>query len=98
MELNSPSLDYVYNMTWAEFQIRAFAYKRMQEKEDLRFREVAYHSHIGGSLMLKKIPSKDKFWQIGDKRVSVDTSMYETIKKAQEQYFKELKEKQNGIR
>jgi len=98
MELNSPSLDYVYNMTWAEFQIRAFAYKRMQEREDLRFREVAYHSHIGGSLMLKKIPAKDKFWQIGERKVSSNTSMYDTIKKAQDDYFKELKEKQNGIR
>ena len=86
-------------MTWAEFQIRAFAYRRIEEQTDIRVREVAYHSHIGGSLMLKKIPTRDKFWHIGSKSVNVNDSMAETIKKAQEVYFKELKEKQNnGIR
>ena len=90
MELNCPSLDYVYDMTWAEFQIRAYGYKRQEERTDLRFREVAYHSHIGGSLNLKKIPNKDKFWQIGEKSVDIDRNMMkERIKEAQLKYTKE---------
>lgn len=84
-------------MTWAEFQIRAYGWRRNEERTDLRFREVAYHSHIGGSLMLKKIPSKNKFWKIGSDADFDRDEMFERIREAQEQYLRE-KEAKNGKR
>lgn len=55
----------VYKMTWSEFQIRLFAYNRIQKREDFRFREVAYASLIGFHSDPKRIPkSKDAFWPI----------------------------------
>ena len=82
-------------MTWAEFQIRAFAYRRMQEKKELLAREVAWSALIGSHYNPKKLPkTKEKFWSIGKKKQSKrDESMQNAIKQAQEDYFKQLKEK-----
>lgn len=81
-------------MTWAEFNLRRIAYFRMQEQEDLRAREIAWSALIGSHYNPKKLPkTKDKFWQIGEiKKPYVDESMREAIRKAQEDYFKQLKE------
>ena len=95
MELNCPSLDYVYSMTWAEFQIRAFAYNRMQEREDYRAREIAWASLVGFHVNPKKLPkNKERFWSIGKKTSNVTESMKEAIRKAKEQYLKD--KKKNG--
>ncbi len=84
-------------MTWAEFQIRAYAYNRMQEREDLRFREVAWASLIGAHVNPKKLPkSKQNFWQIGAKKSGLTEAMQERMKQAQEQYYKDVKEANNG--
>ena len=84
-------------MTWAEFQIRAFAYWRLEERNDLRAREIAWSSLIGSHYNPKKLPkTKEHFWTIGEKKESKSTiAMQEAIKQAQEDYFKQLKEK-NG--
>jgi len=80
-------------MTWAEFQIRAFAYRRMQERKELLAREGAWASLIGSHYNPKKLPkSKDKFWQIGVKDRVVDERMKAAIKAAQDEYFKKKKE------
>ena len=84
-------------MTWAEFQIRAFAYRRMQEKKELLAREIAWAGLIGSHYNPKKLPkSKDKFWRIGTKKKVTDTRMQEAIKAAQDEYFKKKKELLNG--
>ena len=84
-------------MTWAEFQIRAFAYRRMQEKKELLAREIAWAGLIGSHYNPKKLhKSKDKFWQIGTKKKVTDARMQEAIKKAQDDYFKELERQKNG--
>ena len=85
-------------MTWAEFQIRAFAYWRLEERNDLRAREIAWSALIGSHYNPKKLPkTKDKFWQIGSKNANEPNAMQEAIKNAQEKYLKDkqLKE-QNG--
>jgi hypothetical protein len=80
-------------MTWAEFQIRAYAYTRIQEREDIRFREVAWNSLIGFHADPKKLPkNRQSFWKIGNKRPGLTDSMAERIKKAQEQYKIDVKE------
>ena len=94
MELRCPSLDYVYSMTWAEFQIRAFAYRRMQEREELLAREIAWNSLLAPHYNPKKLPKdKNKFWQIGTKKVSkADEAMKQAIERARNEYFKKQKE------
>ena len=81
-------------MTWAEFQIRAFAYRRMQEKEELLAREIAWNALIGSHYNPKKLPKdKNKFWQIGIKKVSrADEAMKQAIERARSEYFKKKKE------
>jgi len=81
-------------MTWAEFQIRAFAYRRMQEKEELLAREIAWNALIGSHYNPKKLPKdKSKFWQIGVKKVSrADEAMKQAIERARTEYFKKKKE------
>ena len=92
MELNCPSLDYVYDMTWAEFRIRMYGYNRMQDREDIRAREISWNALIAPSRDPKKLPkTKDKFWQIGTKEVSINEGMKEAIKQAQQEYFNKVK-------
>jgi len=84
-------------MTFAEFQIRAFAYNRIEEKKDLRTREIAWASLIGSHLDPKKLPkSKDAFWQIGEKKSTVTDAMREAISRAQKQYLIDKQKAENG--
>jgi len=84
-------MQYVNEMTWAEFQIRAYGYKRMQEKEDLRAREIAWNSLIGNHVNPKKLPkTKDKFWSIGIKNHNVTDVMRNRIEEVKAAYFKKL--------
>lgn len=54
-------------MTWGEFQLRLFAYKRQQENDWRKFRKVAYYSAIGSHLDHKKFAKNEiSFMQIGD--------------------------------
>jgi len=97
MELRCPSYDYVLDMTWSEFQIRAFAYRRMQENKELLAREISWNSLLAPHIDYKKLPkTKQKFWQIGQKQSSVNDGMKEAMKAAQEEYFKAKQLKDNG--
>ena len=48
-------LDAVYEMTWAEFQIRLFAFKRMEITEYSKLRELMWISYIAPHLDPKKM-------------------------------------------
>tara|TARA_R110002126_G_scaffold10882_4_gene50005 strand:+ start:892 stop:1137 length:246 start_codon:yes stop_codon:yes gene_type:complete len=53
-------------MTMAEFNIRYFALNRIEEKKDLRTREVGFSALVGSHLDPKKLPkSKKEYWGIG---------------------------------
>jgi len=55
----------VYDMTFAEFQIRLFAYKRMQLEDWKKFRLVAYNALIAPHQDYKKLPKNiDKFMDL----------------------------------
>lgn len=60
-------------MTWAEFQIRLFAYNRIERLEWLKIREMSWASIIGSHYDPKKLPkSKNLFMPLdGDKSVSI---------------------------
>ena len=46
----------VYNMSFAEFQIRLFAWKRTQERDWEKVRLVSWYSMVGSHLDAKKMP------------------------------------------
>lgn len=55
----------VYDMTFAEFQIRLFAYKRMQLEDWKKYRLVAYNALIAPYQDYKKLPkTMDKFMDL----------------------------------
>lgn len=91
------NLDYAYyEMTWAEFRIRSFAFLRMQKREEYKLRELAWTIYIAPYQDPKKMKrSKKAFWPIdGDKKASGPTDkMIKIMEDAQRQY---LKDKQNG--
>ena len=82
-------------MTWAEFQIRLFAFNRIQKRIDFRFREVAYASLTGSHSDPKRIPkTKEKFWSLEDRKqaVGLNEIQKDALIKAQEQYLKNIKD------
>ncbi len=92
-EFGCPSLEYVYDMTWAEFRIRQFAYNRQQKRDWFKIREVAYASILGPHLDPKKIPSKERFMPLKD-TTEVNESMKERMMKVVKIY--KDKKKQNA--
>lgn len=55
----------VYDMTFAEFQIRLFAYKRMQLEDWRKYRLIAYNALIAPYQDYKKLPkTMDKFMDL----------------------------------
>lgn len=71
-ELKCPDLDFVYGMTWAEFQIRLFAYKRMDLYEWQKLREIMWTTYIAPHQDPKKmVKRKEAFLPLNkDKKQS----------------------------
>lgn len=82
-------------MTWAEFQIRSIGLKRVWQREEKLFREVAYQAHCAlYSFSKTKPPRKEKFWPIGEpKRARVTPKMRAAFLAAKEKYKREKAEK-----
>ena len=89
-------LEDVYDMTFAEFQIRLFAYKRIQLREWEKVRQISWSAFIGPHQDPKKMPkSIDKFMPLGDSNVKKGVSD-EQRKRYLEEMQKYLKLKNNG--
>lgn len=54
-ELKCPDLDFVYAMTWSEFQIRLFAYKRQDLYKWEMLRELMWITYIAPHQDVKKM-------------------------------------------
>lgn len=92
-ELKCPSLDYIYRMTWAEFQIRLHAFKRQDEYEWVKIRDLAYTSLIAFYQDPKKIPkTKQKFMPLpSDKKTKgISQEMIKAIENAKQKYREEV--------
>lgn len=87
-EYGCRTLDYVYDMTWAEFRIRQYSYNREQKNEWFKIREIAYASIIGPHLDHEKVPSKEKYMPLGDKEIDTER-IKKKILEAVEIYKKE---------
>lgn len=70
------NLEAVYEMTWAEFQIRLFAYKRMDLYDWQKRRELMWVSYIAPHQDPKKmVKRKEQFLPLnGDKKASIGVS------------------------
>ena len=56
-------------MTWAEFQIRSFGFKRVRKWQMFLTREIAYEVHCNRYLWGKKNPpKKEQYWPLDGKR------------------------------
>lgn len=61
----------VYDMTYAEFQIRFFAYNSVQKKEWEKIRFTAYHALVAPYQDYKKLPKNlEKFLPLNAKKHS----------------------------
>ena len=96
-ELGCPSLDYVYEMTWAEFMIRLYAYNRQQKKEWYKVREICYQIYTSNWMDSKRKPvSKERYMPLeGTKVNKPNEKMLERIKQVQKEYHEQVKRK-NG--
>lgn len=92
MELNCPSLDYVNKMTWAEFQIRSYGWRRMDERKQFYLKKVASAPLLAMGVKPNEV---DKFWVINKRKrleeiQALKQKMLLTEKKALSQYLKDV--------
>lgn len=94
-ELKCPDLDFVYDMTWAEFQIRLFAYKRQDLYNWHKLRELMWITYISPNQDPKKMAKrKEQFLPLdGDKKHT--TGVSEAQKEMFLQEFKKYQDKLN---
>jgi len=88
-------MDYVYDMTWAEFRLRLHAYRRQEKDKLYMLRELAWVTYIAPHQNPKKMKkSKEAFWSLSDKKKNpINDQMRELMKGAIKKYNKELSEK-----
>jgi hypothetical protein len=86
-ELKCPDLDFVYDMTWAEFQIRIFAYKRQDLYKWQMMRELMWVTYYSSHQDPKKIVKrKEQFLPLdGDRKVGGGVS-----EEAKDRFMKEF--------
>ncbi len=87
-------LDDVYDMTFAEFQIRLFAYKRMQLREWEKVRMIAWSAFIGSHQDPKTMPRTiDKFMSLDNEKPksNVSEEQRQRFLQATEEYLKQVK-------
>jgi hypothetical protein len=86
-ELGCPSLDYVYKMTWAEFRIRLFSYKRQSLNDWYKVREVTYQIYVSNWQNPKKKPlSKSRFWNLEGNKNKMTEAMRKRIIEVKAEY------------
>jgi len=62
-------LDFVYDMTWAEFQIRLFAYKRQDLYDWIKLRELMWTCYVAPHQDVKKMAKrKEQFLPLGGEK------------------------------
>ena len=87
----------VYDMTFAEFQIRLFAYKRMQLREWEKFRLVAYNALVAPYQDYKKLPkTMDKFMDLSGGKAQKAGVSEEQKQRFLEAYKNYLNNSENG--
>jgi hypothetical protein len=88
-----PNLESVYDMTWAEFQIRLFAYRRMDLYDWEKLRELMWITYIAPNQDPKKMAKrKEQLLPLRkDKKQSIGVSQ-----EHKEKFIQELKKWQTA--
>lgn len=90
-------MDFVYDMTWAEFQIRVFAYKRIDLYNWIKLRELMWTSYIAPHQNPKKMSKrKEQFLPLDiDNKTTNGVSQFQkdTFLKEFEKYQQLIKAK-----
>jgi len=91
-------MERVYDMSFAEFQIRLFAWKRLQDREWEKVRTLAWHIESASFHRRKKMPSMHKFMPLDiDNGIENNTGISEAQKQrfleATKEYYKQLNKK-----
>lgn len=74
-------------MTWAEFQIRSFGFKRVQKWQKFLIREIAYEVHCNRYIWgKKKPPKKNDFWPLDEKKNSLNDAHVSALEDAWKKY------------
>lgn len=83
-------------MSFAEFQIRLFAWSRMQDREWEKVRILAWHVEASSMNRKKKMPSLEQFMPLSTDRkhiVGLSESQKQRFLDASAEYFKQLNSK-----
>lgn len=81
-------------MTWAEFRIRLHGFRREQEMEMLRLRELSWITYVAPHQDPKKMKkSINQFWPLSKEKKRVSKEMVERMKFVTQEY---LKKKEHG--
>ena len=84
-------------MTFAEFQIRLFAYKRMELREWEKVRQIAWSAFIAPHQDPKKLPkSIEKFMSLGNNNNTIKGVGIEQKENFLKAYKEYLNQKKNG--
>lgn len=93
--MGCPSLAYVYDMSWAEFCIRSYAYRRQEKARLIEMRELLYTTLIAPHYDPKKLPkTRESFMPLEGKKQVTEKQKEAFLAVAKEYYQK--KKKQNG--
>lgn len=77
-------------MTWAEFRIRSFAFKRLREWEMKMVREVSYEVHTLKYMFGKQSPpKKERYWPIEPKKTVLTDRQRNRLIQAYQEYKKQ---------
>lgn len=78
-------------MTFAEFQIRLFAYKRMELRDWEKFRLVAYNALIAPYQDYKKLPkTMEKFMDLSGENIGVSEEQKQRFIEATKEYLNKI--------
>ena len=99
-ELKSPNIEYVYSMTWAEFRIRLFAYKRAEKKAWYHTREICYQVYISNWMSKKKPISKEAYMRLEEApdKPLLNQAQIDRIEQVKIEYLNEIKENGGRVR
>lgn len=92
-ELGIMDRDYVYDMTFSEFQIRLFAYKRIQLRDWEKVRQISWCAFIGSHQDPKKMPKNiEKFMPLNDEKpkTRITDKQKEMYLSAMSEYLKQV--------
>ena len=83
-------------MSWAEFNLRLFSYKRVNEGEMIKLRRLAWITYIAPHQDPKKLRGlkEERWWSIGKREIPKVSE--EAKERFRQEYIKYLEKKQHG--